>query len=133
MIETPTYLRDFKRVVDAYGYWPDFHDSPVLRFKYENGSIELEVKAWEMTSEKDDDGYFKLIKKHRIRFRFSGIISTDLGNFTPENILFKLGFSSSANRDSNGQFSVDLESAMGSDLSGSFSAKFGEVTEVAPL
>jgi len=63
MIRTPTSIRDFERVVDAYGYWPSFPDSPVLRFRQDNDSIELEVEAWEMTSETDDESYYKLIRK----------------------------------------------------------------------
>ncbi len=133
MIETPTYLRNFERVVDAYGYWPSFHDSPVLRFSHDNNSIELEVEAWEMTSETDHEGYFKLVKKHRIGFRFSDVTSAELDDFIPDNILFGLGFSSIAERDSNGHFFVDLDSAMGGDLCGRFTAESGEVIEVTPL
>lgn len=86
-----------------------------------------------MTPETDERGYFILAKKHRIGFRFSQLQSTDLSNFDPANILFELGFSSAEDYESQGWFSVELDSVMGSDLSGRFQARQGAVTLIQPL
>jgi hypothetical protein len=128
MQQVPRYIRNFQSVIDAFGYWPSFHDSPVLRFHADSKSIELEVEAWEMTSELDERGYFRRHKKHHIGFRFSGLVSTELADFIPDNILFELAFSSNEDCRSQGFFRVELDSAMGSDLCGQFSATEGEIT-----
>jgi len=133
MKEAPTYLRNFERVVEAYGYWPSFHDSPVLRFDHDDDSIEIDLEAWDMTTETNEEGFYDLIKKHHIEFRFSEIISADVDNFPGDNILFELKFSPSAAQEPDGYFTVCLESAMGGNLCGQFNAKYGEVVQVIPI
>ena len=128
----PTYLRNHQAVIDAFGYWPDFHDSPVLSFRADGDSIVLEVEAWEMTDEVDAQGYFKLTKRRTVGFEFHDIVSTDLEQFIPENILFELGFSSDGERQEQGFFKVVLDSAMGSDLCGEFCVRAGSVSSVRP-
>jgi hypothetical protein len=132
MREIPSYLEGHQSVVEAYGYWPGFHDAQVLRFARDTETIELEVATWEMTSEVDSRGYFVLTKRNEIGFRFSGIVATELDDFIPENILFNLGFSSVADCQRNGQFLVVLDSAMGSELCGRFTATAGRITFVRP-
>jgi hypothetical protein len=132
MLPVPNYLADNQKVIDAFGYWPSFHDSPVTRFEVIGDEIFFELKAWEMTNKTDSDGYFILTKRHDIGFRFCDIISKNLEDFIPENIIDLLGFSSSEEFDKQGVFTVDLDSAMGSDLCGKFAAKLGEVTFVRP-
>lgn len=130
--EVPSYLAGHASVVAAFGYWPSFHDAPVLHFNQTSAFIELSIETWEMSSEVDPHGYFVLTKRHQIGFRFSEIVTTELSAFIPENILSELSFSSLADFDANGQFLVKLDSAMGSDLEGAFTAKNGEVTFVRP-
>lgn len=133
MIQDPTYLANRQAVIDAYGYWPDFHDSPVLRFVEGEETIEMELEAWEMTPETDERGYIKLIKNHVIGFRFSGIVSKNLDSFARDSCLFVLGFSSPGDCAAAGCFTVELDSAMGSELCGSFCAREGEVLFVRAL
>lgn len=133
MIETPTYIQNFEKVLEAYDYWPNFHDSPIRKFLHHKDSIELGVEVWETTSEIDTNGYYVRTKKHLIGFSFSKITSADLETFTSNNILFELGFSSNTEYKSNGHFTVNLDSVMGADLSGRFTGKFGKVTKVEPL
>jgi len=132
MRSVPTYLRNYLAVIDAFGYWPDFHDSPVLSFRADAESIILEVEAWEMTDEVDAQGHFKLTKRHAVGFEFQDIVSTDLDQFIPENILFELGLSSEEERQEQGFFTVVLDSAIGSDLCGQFRARSGLVSFVRP-
>lgn len=134
MTPAPSYLRNTEAVVKAFGYWPSFHDAPVVGFFYERGgrgAVEFTLHGWEMTPEVDERGYFRLTKHHLVRFAFQGISEADLDRFTAVgNILFGLGFSTAADFQAAGTFSVDLESAMGGDLCGSFCASTGEVLEV---
>lgn len=130
MPPVPTFLRNHQAVIDAFGYWPDFHDSSVLRFCAEGGSIILEVEAGEMSDEVDAQGYFRLTKSHIVGFEFRDIVSTDLEHFIPENLLFELEFSSEEERQRQGIFRVVLDSALGSDLCGEFRARDGAVSFV---
>ncbi len=132
MNETPRYIRNYEAVVSAFGYWPSFHDAPVLAFEHKTDSITLALHAWEMTSQTDDRGYFILHKHHIVRFAFGGVTHTDLAQFIPGNILFELVCSSCSEFETAGHFTVRLHSAMGSDLSGSFTATVGAVTAVLP-
>jgi hypothetical protein len=135
MIATPSYIRNAEAVVKAFGYWPSFHDAPVVGFRYDeegDGAVDLTVHGWEMTPDVDERGFFKLIKHHLISFVFLGISDAELDQFRAENILFGLGFSSLEEFNVAGKFSVTLDSAMGGDLCGSFSARIGEIVEVVP-
>jgi len=132
MPSVPTYLRNYQAVIDAFGYWPDFHDSPVLSFRADTELIVLEVEAWKTTNEVDAQGYFKLTKRHAVGLEFQDIVSTALEKFIPENILFELGLSSDEEREEQGFFRVVLDSAMGSDFCGEFRARSGFVSFVRP-
>lgn len=122
--------------MNAFGYWPRFHDAPVVDFQHireGQGSVELSVHGWEMTPEVDERGFFKLVKHHLVRFAFHGISDPDLDRFASMgNILYALGFSTTEEFAATGKFSVELELAIGGDLCGSFAARSGEVVEVSP-
>lgn len=133
MIEPPNYIAGFEMVTAAFGYWPSFHDAPVLNFEHYQDRIDLQLEAWEMTSEVDAAGFYVLAKHHEIGFRFTSILASSLDQFICENILFELTFSPSAEFDLKGYFEVGLDSAMGSDLCGRFTAARGEITFVRPI
>ncbi len=86
-----------------------------------------------MGSEVDSSGYFILSKRHEIEFSFSGIAFTELDGFLAGNILYELAFSPAALYQSEGQFQVELDSAMGGELSGKFSARSGGVAFIRPV
>jgi hypothetical protein len=125
--EIPRYLQGYEAVIQAYGYWPSFHDSPVLRYARGRDFVELEVEAWEMTSEVDSEGYFVLTKRHRLHFSFTELVSTDLEEFTEDNFFEEISFSSVFDFQTTGQFSVELASGMGCDRCGAFTARRGGV------
>ena len=134
MISAPTYLENYRAVVDAFGYWPSFHDAPVLEFVLSEDRgrrIELMLHGWEMTREVDEAGFYKTIKHHRVRFAFTGVFEENLEDFATESILDALVFSPVGDFERTGAFSVLLDSALGCDVSGSFSATAGVVMEVA--
>jgi hypothetical protein len=132
--DTPTYLRNHEAVTRVFGYWPSFHDSPVLSFQRQpdQAAIELDLHVFESSGKSDAKGYHILQKHHIVRFLFTGITHADLEHFIPENILFDLGFSLPSEFEAAGRFTVTLDSAMGSDLCGSFVATAGEVISVLP-
>jgi hypothetical protein len=134
MTPAPSYLRNTESVVRAFGYWPSFHDASVVAFRYDRGgqgAVEFTLHGWEMTPEVDERGSYKLTKHHLVRFAFQDISDADLDRFSAaSNILFGLGLSTAEEFQSAGKFSVDLNSAMGGDLCGSFCARTGEVLEV---
>src|SRR5689334_2843630 len=135
MRPAPSYLRNYEAVMTAFGYWPSFHDAPVLAFRFSEeagGEVELALHGWEMTGAVDDRGYFKLIKHHLVRFVFREISDAELHQFTADNILLELGLSSPEEFEVTRKFGVTLDSAMGSDLCGSFSASTGEILDVTP-
>lgn len=136
MTTAPSYLRNITAVMEAFGYWPSFHDAPVIDFTYEldgAGAIGFTLHGWEMTAEVDTRGCYKLIKHHLVRFAFRDISDPDLERFTSMgNILFGLEFSAPEEYQAEGRFRVRLDSAMGGDLCGSFSARRGEVLAVIP-
>lgn len=132
MREVPRYLHNHEAVVSAFGYWPSFHDPPVLAFEQTADSVTLALHAWDMTSQVDAEGFFILQKHHRVHFIFRDVTEADVAAFISPNILSDLGFSPLAEFEAAGWFTVVLDSAMGGDLCGSFSARSGEVAAVIP-
>src|SRR4051812_46679653 len=97
-LPTPTYLHGYETVVAAFGYWPSFHDGPLLSLDHSPaaGAIDMLVHGDEMTRETDARGFFGSFKHHLIRFRFSGVAELELHDFDIPNTLFELVFSDPA-------------------------------------
>jgi hypothetical protein len=131
MFDIPSYLDHYQEVIKAFGYWPDFHDAPVISCSFRDGSdstLDLALQAWEMTDELDARGYFIARKHHLVYFRFAGITEAEVHYFTDVgNILFRISFSPVEQFHQRGRFLVGLESAMGGDMGGKFYAEAGGV------
>lgn len=139
MIASPTYLKNYEAVVEAFGYWPSFHDgevrsllmdrNQVLFEKVANARIELKIHGWEMTAAVNEKGHFELIKHHIVHFEFSDVREVKLADFNHQNAVFGLYFTELAN-DVAGNFSfkVTLDPAFG--LEGEFVAMSGRVVSV---
>jgi hypothetical protein len=129
-MDIPTYILNHKAVVDFYGYWPSFHDAkvPVYVAPTPDGqSLGFTLHTWEMTAEVDAKGFFVLRKHALVSFRFDGVHDSEMDAFASKNILFGMELFP----DSDGlSFRVVLDSVM--DMSGSFSARKGEVVSVIP-
>ncbi len=135
MDDVPSYLGNYEAVLQAFGYWPSFHDAHVVRFLHDRtgeGAVELTVHDSRPTSEVDAHGYFKEIKHQLVRFAFRVLSDVHLDGFIQENILYALELSSAEEYAATGRFTVGLDSVMGSQLCGSFSARHGEVLAVTP-
>lgn len=126
-MDIPTYILNFEAVVGFFGRWPSFHDANVSDYQLGADSIDLRLHTWLMTSEIDSKGYFVLRNHALVLFRFNGLHDVQMDAFRSGNVLFELNLS----RDSSpGLFRVELDSVM--DMSGAFSARFGEVVSVTP-
>ena len=122
----PTYILNYKSVTDLYGYWPSFHDANVIAYEISNDVINLTLHTWNMTKEIDEKGYYILKDHSLVSFRFKGIYDVNMDSFASGNILFSLEFISN----SDASFKAELDSVM--DMSGSFSARSGEVISITP-
>ena len=59
MMQAPSYLRNTRAVVEAFGYWPSFHDAAVVDIRYDpdgGGVVGLTLHGWEITREVDERG-----------------------------------------------------------------------------
>lgn len=130
MPTAPVHLRDADLVVHAFGYWPSFHDSGLREVRRtDDGALTLTLHAFEMTSEVDARGYFVLTKHHRIRLRFEDV--TDGRLAARDDTVSRLSISDE--RDADGRFLVEVESAVGSaaeGYGGTFRARAGAVVQV---
>lgn len=132
ILPTPTYLPGYEAVVAAFGYWPSFHDAPLLSFEHSDASLAMVIHADEMTRDVDERGFFGSIKHHLVRFRFSGVHDLQVRQFDVPNTLFEIVFSDPAEFSSTGRFTVTLQSVMGGGCDATFTAASGEVSSVTP-
>lgn len=130
MNTAPTYIENHSRLVEVFGYWPQFHDSPVISLNSTDEHIDLVLHVWEMTSEVDSEGYFILRKHHLVHFRFSELSDVKLKDPEIGNILHELSFSELEDFQKSRRFQVRLESVM--DLDSSFTAKHGTILDISP-
>ena len=127
-------------LVEAFGYWPRFHDAELFSFNLSRGSLLPEKDSWEfpsiearlhvfeMTSDVTPDGYFILHKHHLVDFRFEGVEDLHLEGFNHQNVLLGLEF-----RPIDGspqRFEVFFDSAFGADAK--FSCSRIVITGLAP-
>jgi hypothetical protein len=123
----PTYIRNHESVVSFFGLWPSFHDANVVAYELRDGKITLTLHTWLMTREVDPKGFFVLKNHALVNFRFGDLYNVKMEAFKSENILFTLEISPSLEPSS---FNVELDSVM--DMSGSFSARSGEIVSIIP-
>jgi len=105
-------------VIQHFGYWPDFHDAEITKATFETHptgrySVTFVIAAFEVTSEVDERGYYKLIKHCNVELQFIGIEKIDFSYFSFQNVLFGLEFEETGNNiECVFDFSVGLEAAM---------------------
>ena len=129
-MEIPAYILNHQAVVDFYGRWPSFHDANVPEYTAPDAkseSLGFTLHTWQMTNEVDAKGFYVLQKHALVSFRFHDIHDVDMDKFRSGNILFGMELIPNADFSS---FGVELDSVM--DMSGSFSARSGEVISVIP-
>jgi hypothetical protein len=87
-----------KEFVDWFGGWPAFHDAELLHLHLNRkGESSILLYAFEMTSEVDEKGYYKLTKHVLVELLLDDITELDLTDFSSGNILFGLTAAEEAN------------------------------------
>jgi hypothetical protein len=129
---TPTYLRNHEAVLTAYGYWPSFHDAPLLSLEHDlsAAAIDVSVHVWDTNGEIDEHGYFRMTNHHVIALRFTGVDDLILKGFPIPNTLLEITFSPPVDFDRNRRFSVEFINVVGGHCV--FFAVDGEVISIAP-
>ena len=140
-MEAHTYLENHEEVIDAFGYWPTFHDAEIHKFildrtnetykDYYCPCIEFVFHTWEMTSDVDDKGYYKLVKHHLVTLRFEDVYDLDLDGFNNQNAILSLDLElTEINTKGNRSIVVTLDPAYG--LGAEFKALTGRVINITP-
>ena len=115
-------------VTDWFGYWPSLHDAEVLSADFQralDGSdpgLCVKVHAFEMTSEINEKGYFKLIKHCIIELRFEQVSDVELRNFGHQNVIDGISLSPVSTGDGARRIAVEFEGLTEMELSFSCSA-----------
>jgi hypothetical protein len=134
-------IENYEVVIDAFGYWPSFHDAEIHWLKLERltesyqgyfcPNIEFAIHCWEMTSETTEDGYFKLQKLHLVHFKFEDIYDMELDGFNHQNALLGLNISAEQIAETgNIPIKIELDPAYG--LGGEFKAHKGTISGISP-
>ncbi|WP_139920939.1 Imm50 family immunity protein [Hymenobacter sp. DG01] len=82
-------------VLQHFGYWPEFHDAEITKATFEahstgRSSVTFLIDAFEITSEIDEKGYYKLTKHCKIELQFIGIKEMEFDYFSHQNVIFEL-------------------------------------------
>jgi len=133
-------LKGESKVMDAFGYFPTFHDAEVIWVKLNRNSspgvewpvptLEFVLHGWEMTQEVNEKGYYVLTKHHLVHFMFSGIDHVNLQHFNHQNAIFELRINEIENPADHAKLEIEICHAHG--LNGTFRAVSGEVLSVTP-
>jgi Immunity protein 50 len=93
----PEWVADVKgacALFDWFGYWPDFHDAEIISVEpNRRDTSALRVHIWEMMSEVDDKGYFRLRKHVLVTFLLDGVRDLELSGFSHQNVIYGLEIS----------------------------------------
>ena len=133
-------LENHQIVVDAFGFWPSFHDAEVCWLRLERMAnltdchspfVEFVIHGWIMTNEVTGDGSYKLINHHLVHFKFEGVYDSEFIGFNHQNVIFELKISAEPqNEEGVTPLKVVFESCYG--LGGEFKACRGRVMAVTP-
>jgi hypothetical protein len=77
-----------RELVDWFGNVPRFHDAEILDLHLSrSGASLLRVHTWQMTSEVDEKGYFRLEKHVVVTFAMEEITGLNLRGFNHQNVI----------------------------------------------
>jgi hypothetical protein len=128
------------KVVDAYGYFPTFHDGEILDLHLSRNStpesdisttsIGFTLHGWEMTSEVTPEGYYRLVKHHLVKFRFDHIDEVSIRDFNHQNVISELTITRIEEPTDHALIRVDFDGCYG--IEGGFRAVSGAVEAIIP-
>ena len=111
-------------VIDWFGFVPSFHDATLARINFGDGFAELELRAFRMTREIDERGYFKTDKHTSVTIHLEGVTGVALTGNASTSIISELRIRKLADEDvaclrcdgpERGDFEVAIESSYGLD------------------
>lgn len=125
-------------VTDWFGYWPSFHDSEIISINLhrslrgiENGAIlSASIYSFQMTSELDENSFYKLIKHCVIELEFLNIESFELEGFNHQNAIDSIEFSQEKDLLGHSLISVIFNSNYGAYFG--FTCLKAKVVSIAP-
>ena len=121
---------------EQFGEWPSFHDSEVISIDFNRGKaggnpgVLVKVHAFEMTSEVNEKGYYKLINHCDIEFNFESVEDVTLNGFNHQNVISDICFSKEVDSNGVSKIIVEFEPCYGVELE--FKCKKVTVTSVTP-
>lgn len=85
MSNTVYYFKNGQRVIDYFGYWPEFCDAKIVKFKYSKTSIDISSIILHICYIDSDQN-----KKALIGIRFDDVTELNINNVFNENVLDEL-------------------------------------------
>ena len=130
---TTPAITDSSKVIEAFGYFPTFHDGEVIEIRldrnttpkkdYPTVSVIFVLHGWEMTSTITSSGHYEPTKHHLITFQFDHVDAVDLRFFNHQNVISELTIESIDPVTDHALLEVDFGSCHG--LEGGFRAISG--------
>lgn len=130
MQRPPVSILHAERLLDAFGYWPSFHDAEVHQVVLDRGgagvrpSVMLRVHVFDSNGVVDQHGFFKVRVSVLATLRFTDVTDVELRDFGVQNVLDELLLEQQVD----GRIAVELTTNFG--LSGAFTCAAMEVAEV---
>ena len=132
MDQPPVPVVNAFRLVDAFGYWPSFHDAEVHRATLDRGargespSVTLVINVYDSSGALDDRGYYDVRVNVMVSLRFIDVEDLELSDLGAQNVIGGLRLESQPG----GRIAVELEPCFG--LNGVFSCGVVDVLDVVP-
>jgi hypothetical protein len=137
MMDCNELITGADRVTQIFGDWPSFHDAEVLRLVLDRSEpdgpiLEIQIHAFEPTSEVAPSGYYVLKNHTLISMRFKGICLQEIKWFNHQNVLMSLDIFPINPEDNEGlRIGVEMLSSYG--MEAKFQCVGCEVTDVQPF
>jgi hypothetical protein len=88
-------IKNNNLLTEIFGYWPSFHDAEVLKIVLDRTpegqcygpNLEADIHVFEMTSEIDEKGFYKLTKHTLVQLAFLELYELSLTDFNHQNVL----------------------------------------------
>lgn len=111
-------IKGVEKVVEWFGYWPEFHDCRIEELHLLGSDCVLKIAAFEMTTEVEPDGHYKLTKHCTVSFQFSDVWNVEVNCDGPAAaIILNMAFE----QEGDGRIAVQWDTAIG--IAGGFTAQ----------
>lgn len=124
-------------VRDWFGGWPSLHDAEVLSINFDRGEgeagplITAVIHAFEMTSDVNSKGFYKLIKHCLIKFRFERVEENSLKWFNHQNVIEDIFLNPAKGASGQDLIGVEFSSIYGVQLD--FKCQSAKVLSIEPF